>query len=121
MSNLHKILLEGNGFTKIVANLKQITPRYPEILNSYAININTVYLSTMVRIKREEKWYLVHCVEKFIPLPDHEVECVETGYRRLIRSVHNIQYLYKVGTWMEDLDPDQRSEEERLREMMPKY
>ena len=121
--NLNKILLEGENHKKVVTSLKEISPIYPEVLNSWAVNIKTTYLSTLVRIQREGKWYLVHCLESFKAAPNYELQLrdVATGYQRLIRMAHNVQHLYMIGANMEDLDPDQRSEDERLREMRHKY
>ena len=116
--NLNKILIETDNFTKVVTSMKEISPIYPAIRSSYSLNTNTVYLTTMARIQRDGKWYLVHCMENFTPTTGHKVQAMEIGYHRLIRTVHNVHYLYKVGTHMEDLDPDQTPEPERLRKLM---
>ena len=71
----------------------------------------TCYASTLVRINRDGKWYVVHCVESVYITP----ECDEKNMLlRLALSVHQIQNLYKITGQFEDVDTLQISEEERL-------
>lgn len=69
------------------------------------------YASTLVRIERDGKWYVVHCVESVSITPD----CDEKNMLlRFALSVHQIQNLYKITGQFEDEDALQISEVERL-------
>ena len=76
------------------------------------------YASTLVRIKRNSKWYVVHCVESIILTKD----CNEKHLLlRMMQSVYQIQLLYHIseitihdGKSLQDIDNLQQSEIERL-------
>lgn len=121
--------------------LKENSNPWPEIFKHDEPGITpmgqktiTVYFSTLVRILRDDKWYLVHCVESYVtkPIKDDnyvlEIMVAENKlFGKLIRSVHNIQNLYIIsppmqtlyGTKdMQDLDPDQTPEPERIKNII---
>ena len=76
------------------------------------------YASTLVRIERNGKWYVVHCVESVMPTEN----CDEKHLLlRMMDSVYKIQLLYRIVEVtmdgiepLQDVDNLQRSEVERL-------
>jgi hypothetical protein len=116
------IVKEVQDFNNRIAELKKYSYYYPSILiKNYDYipfpgsgrKLLTVYASTLVRIKREEKWYIVHCVESVIP---NNVTNEKDLLLKIMDSVHRIQNLYQIGSsGFQDIDILQISEEERLR------
>jgi hypothetical protein len=95
------------------ARLKANSSYYPNVYSEY-IN-GEQYYSTLVRIKRDEKWYVVHCIETInTASPDWE----KYLFMRLMSSVHNIQNLYKINLKHADIDKSQQEECDRLRSLL---
>jgi len=112
---VQKILLEDYEFKEIVKRLKDKSHYYPSVVTEI-IN-NTIYVSTLVRVFRDGKWWKVHCVNSAF----HEMLFDASELMSLFcESVYKIQLFYIVnGRWdtfgrYEDLDECQLSEEERL-------
>ena len=92
--------------------LKIMSEYYPIIKQD--VFDNTIFLTTLVRIERDGKWYTVHCVESFASIDSLDFA---TNFETMMINVHNIQHLYKITGTMEDLDILQQSEADRLREL----
>jgi hypothetical protein len=75
------------------------------------------YMSTLVRIKRGDVWYAIHCVESAIfTTPDYWQRLV----MKMNTNVYGVQTLYIVNTHLPDgPQPDkiQIEETERLKQM----
>lgn len=106
-----------NSYAFFISQLKSESKVYPLILSKKIMN--TLYLSTLVRIKRDNKWYLVHCAESIMVRPDSEIESTENIYKQLLKSIHLVQNLYKITGKYEDIDKCQLDEEDRLKKVMP--
>lgn len=105
------------------------TPTYPEI----SIKVNKVAreISTLLRINRNGKWYRVKLLDRMYF--DQELYSysygylVDTQYQRFLIELHKVSCLYEInenavddyGILLNPLDIDQRSEEERMSELMP--
>jgi superfamily I DNA and RNA helicase len=94
-----------------VAWLKSQSTYYPQIFPH--IDRDTVYLSTLVRIKRDDKWYTVHCVESCIA----DMAQMAQFFTIFNESVYKIIHLHKLTGTMEDLDTLQMDESERMMKM----
>jgi ribosome-interacting GTPase 1 len=94
--------------SNVIDKLKENSSYYPSI---YITKIkNLVYASTLVRIKRKNKWYAIHCVEFIVASKNVDNTDV---LLHLMKSVHNVQNLYKLVE-NEKEDILQESEIERL-------
>lgn len=111
------ILEETASFEDFIEALKKQSNYYPKIIRARKLYVT--YYSTLVRIERDGKWYVVHCVESLSQtLKVEEIYCL----MRLIESVHKIQHLYKITDGkFEYLDPLQESEAERLTKALPRH
>ncbi len=105
-----KIIQEALSFERIIAELEENSKYYPDILikNYYG----TLYASTLARIKRNKIYYVVHCVEAIIITPTTSEKDL---LLKIMKSVHNIIYLYKLTGKYENIDILQISETERLK------
>ncbi len=112
------IMDEHNRWKIRVKRLKSNSGYYPKIYSE--IEDGAMYLSTLVRIFREEKWWVVHVVES-VNYPLNFDASVFLS--RFCGSVHNVQHLYKLthgkvvtpeGEHLEQLDVIQIDETERL-------
>lgn len=115
---LYEIIHKAEVFKAIIGQLKKESFYYPRILIKRYANENpsfenefTIYASTLVRIERDKKWYIVHCVESIVPTQSVNETCL---LLKLMQSVHNIQVNYHITGQFEDLDTLQQSEPERL-------
>ena len=98
-------------WSRRVAELRTTSQYWPSIEKKY-YDDGTVMFSTLIRITRYGQWYSIHCVEAFnAKIPGYSNDFL---YERIIRSVHSIQTLYKVGSYPDEMDNLQISEEERL-------
>ena len=95
----------------------EVQDRYPSVMST---DIQDIYLSTLVRIKRDGTWYVVHCVEALQQRKYQPVDILRF-FSRFILSVHNIIHLYKITGTMEDVDELQIDEEERIIKMYHAY
>lgn len=101
-----------------LSNLKSLSQRWPEIHKAEYFD-GTVSLSTMVRIYRDQKWYLVHCVES--ANSNFEGYSLELLYRRLVRSVHLTQTLHVItGQRWDEKDNIQIPEKDRVMNLYQK-
>lgn len=112
LENIH----EAYSFEKRISKLKRESNYYPSILIKEYPNDNPIYhkvifASTLVRINRNDKWYIVHCVENIIPT---KVVDREELLLKIMKSVHKIQHLYQITGLYEDVDSLQESEVERI-------
>lgn len=73
--------------------------------------------TTLVRVKRDGKWYTVHCVEDFI---NNDSDAERITLLRFMIQVHNIQNLYMITGKCEDVDELQISEEDRITDLFKK-
>lgn len=105
-------IAESRSYTQ---KLKDMSEYYPNIKQD--TRDETVYLTTLVRIERDGKWYTVHCVMSF---GSKAPAVFVVALHRIMMEVHNIQYLYKITGTMEDLDILQQSETDRLLELIKK-
>lgn len=109
-----EILSKAQDFKDKIAELKRHSNYYPDILiHGYqeAGVVTEIYASTLVRVHRDNKWYVVHCVDSVVPTsPNSESRLL----LRLMNSVHNVQTLYQITGRFEDLDTLQISEAVRL-------
>jgi hypothetical protein len=104
-----------------IADLKSQSPYYPKVNiiehpASYPLNkvlplSKVLFASTLVRINRDNKWYIVHCVESVIVTKTVNEKNLLLN---LMESVHRIQNLYMITGYHEDIDSLQKSEAERL-------
>ena len=72
--------------------------------------------STYVRILRDGTWYCVYhkrTMTEFKNSPSPDVEAVDT-FQRLIFSAYSTMLFYKITGRLEEIDPLQISEEERM-------
>lgn len=122
---IEKIIKSTNNHNLIIAQLRKDSKYYPEIIiENYDsefdfCGINT-FASTLVRINKNGIWFVVHCVESLMRRED---EGIHHLLFRLIKSVHNIQHLYKIPFMDEkegafEIDILQQDEAERLQELM---
>lgn len=125
---LTKILQQVDDHRQMIAYLRQNSKPWPEIFSvTKSLDMeerragvgrapDTVWLSTLVRIQRDGKWYLVHHVQSLTGNVN-----VEWLYSKLVHEVHLTQTFYRVtgNPELETLDPNQQSEEERLRDVYP--
>lgn len=124
--SLGKILWDSQLTEKRIADLKKKSSYYPQVLIEECItNLcfrnnkyeKTIYASTLVRIERDGIWYTVHCVESII-LTENTSE--KDLLIKFMDSVYKIQHLYKVTGYLEDVDSIQKSEFDRLMELINK-
>lgn len=116
---IDKIVKEATSFRERIAELKEKSSYYPEVVieeyrNDHPEYDRVVFASTLVRIERDGKWYVVHCVENIVPM---ETTSEKHLLIRLMDSVHKIQHLYRITGQFEDVDPIQKSETDRLIEI----
>jgi hypothetical protein len=119
------------SFNEIRLELKKDSKYWPDVLIREYDNVyemfkeggepepKIIYASTLVRIERDGKWYIVHCLENFIPTS-------RMGERelllRLINNVHHVQLFHIInreimasdGKFLEDVDSLQISEKQRI-------
>ena len=103
-----------------IASLKKESKYYPSVLIKEYPSLTpredkVFYLSTLVRIKRGGKYYVVHCVEDTASSPEE----IQRAFLSLIDMVHKTQHLYKLTGRFEELDTNQESEIERLTNLIP--
>lgn len=121
-----QIIERVKHFHQIIAELKSVSPYYPQILRKEYPHDNpllesrvAVYYSTKVRIERDGVWYTVHHVESGVPEKNIPVE--EYAILRLTESCYKTVFLYRIndyrstdGVPLQDIDNLQISETERL-------
>jgi hypothetical protein len=75
-----------------------------------------VFVSTLVRIERDGIWYTVHCVQDFKPaISDVQIQVIQ----KLLIDAYNAKLFWKFsGIGLEERDPCQESEEERIKKEM---
>lgn len=109
---MSKILKENKKFDRIVSELKKESDYYPQVLvKRYG---STLYSSTLVRINRDNKWYVVHCIESIVPTKDVTEKHLML---KMMESVYEIMFLYKTTGVFEEVDGLQQSEVDRLVEL----
>jgi len=116
---IDKIVKETTSFKERIAELKEKSSYYPEVVieeypNDHPESDRVVFASTLVRIERDGKWYAVHCVESVVPTKTTSEKHLLI---RLMDSVHKLQHLYKITGQFEDVDSLQKSEMNRLIEI----
>ena len=118
---MQRILDSAKEFQDIIAELKKESNFYPQVLIKEYPNQNplfkhkvVIYASTLVRIERDGKWYVVHCVESIVPT---DIVGERNLLLKFIDSVYSIQLLYKVTGIFEDVDSSQIDEIERLKNL----
>ncbi len=107
---------------KFIAILKSKSDYYPIIFED--ILGDSTFYSTLVRIKRNDKWYVVHCVESFQIYDRPRDFYVKAFMLMLMNNVCKIQHLFivddnVVSSGFADLDKSQMDEAERIRKMVP--
>jgi hypothetical protein len=87
---------------------------YPRISSGYN-NSGLSKLTTVVRIYRDNKYWLVLSEQQYLNnlFGETRAEILDELYKRMILSCYNIMQLYKLNG-NEVLDPNQESEEERM-------
>lgn len=124
---IDKIIHQARTFEWIVADLKKSSMYYPAVILRYyknpnqesTIGLTDCYASTLVRIERDGIWYTVHCVECCTLTSEYD----ETKLLlKFMDSVYKIQHCYQIqtittpnGKPLQDVDPMQKSEKERVR------
>ena len=114
--NKHKIIKEAMSFKQRILELKRDSSYYPSILireypNDHSKYKKVIFASTLVRIKRNGKYYIVHSVESIINTPNiTKTELL----LKLIDSVHKITHLYNLTCKYDNIDILQEDEEIRL-------
>lgn len=103
---------------KIIHELKKKSQYYPHLtFDSISIN-NEILISTLVRIKRNDTWYVVHCLETVYLSGSFERHyAVEFAINRLLHTVCTMQYFWRIdehNDTLQTIDTLQISEEERL-------
>ncbi len=106
-----------------ILDLKKQGYIYPKVLiREYTnyFNAPTIRLESVIRIEREGKYYLV-LIKKETALDQQKdgIAFFNSAYDQFMIEVYRIMHLYKPCGY-ELLDPNQISEEERLRKDMPK-
>lgn len=118
------------SFQNQVKRLKEKSSYFPLITTEYTQDssgdrMGIIYwASTLVRIFRDGKWYIVHCAEN-ICLNDNvsEADCL----KRLMKSAYDTMHLYVLNDHRtmdgepQDEDKLQISEEERLKSHYMKF
>jgi hypothetical protein len=84
-----------------VNNLKSGVPIFPLIKREFQ------YINSLIRIEREQKFYLIH-LKTFFP-EKSSIEDIEACYKKFICEAYKIIYLYSPRTI--ELDDDQTLEE----------
>lgn len=112
---MKKILEDVYNFEKTTAHLKKRSTFYPSIYRETIGDF--VYLSTLVRIYRDDKWYVVHHVEKY------HLSTLDVGraYMKFMREIYLTQVLYEVmsdGISCEEDEYQWIDEKERLMNLM---
>jgi hypothetical protein len=95
--------------------LRKIAKYYPQVISKNHPNGQDISFTTLVRIKRDDVWYVVHLVhtEYSVP-PSGNLEHV---YQRMMLDAHLIQNLYIIDKNRPELsvvDALQIDEKERL-------
>jgi hypothetical protein len=122
-NNMIKAKVENHH--NFVAQLKKDSPYWPQVLyrekesEFQGKGTTEQYISTLVRIKRNDVWYSIHCVESAL------METAGIHYWKFLAmkmnsSVYGIQLFYQVNIEMPDgpiPDEKQIEETERLRIM----
>lgn len=112
---LHDPIAYAAAHAGRVARLRARSYYWPAIYTNK--NDRTIIYSTLVRIFREGKWYVVHLVyERAFDIDEPVVETID-NYLLLIERVHNIQYLFKLSPECV-LDDLQDSEEKRMSDLL---
>lgn len=98
----------------ILKSIKENSPYFPQF-GIFPVN-DQVFISTLVRIEKEGVWYTVHCAQDFKPdISDVKVRAIQ----RLLTDAYNVKLFWKFsGIGMEEKDPCQESEEERVKKQM---
>ena len=106
---------DPNSFPQRVAALKKESPYYPDVIireyEGKCPDFNEMYISTLVRIKRNDVWCTVHCVESGSIT---EYLTVKDLLTRIQHSAYKIEHLHRI-CGLEDIDGSQKSEEDRLK------
>lgn len=100
-----------------VKYLKGKSDTYPELYIEEFKNggFCEVTICTFVRLKHDEKWYLLFAVDSIVGII-HDVEFINKLHQNMHRKVHLIQSFHRFTGIHEELDIDQREEDERLLE-----
>ena len=110
---LEKILEDNDRFMAIIKLLKERSDYYPKVhTERYG---NEVFISTLVRIKRDDKYYKIHCVESCVLIENSSMLKLMLKF---MTSVYSIQMLYKVDPERDEVDENQMDEVERLIELV---
>jgi hypothetical protein len=112
---LNKILEQAREHEEVIRFLRANSKYWPEILYRNGKD-DIIYASTLVRKKKDDKWYAIHCVDSTpVPIGSHNVEGM---IERMAFNVHLIQHFHVI-TGIDLLDKDQSEEEERLKKRFP--
>lgn len=116
--NMDKILFEVKAKRDFIAHILLTTPYWPGIVCKGRKDFdgrNELYLSTVVRIKRNGKWYGIHHVECFMQ-NDNLFISLHESHMRLVKNVVMSQHLYELRG-MEPEDTIQIDETERIKKL----
>jgi hypothetical protein len=105
--NTEGILSQAKKHQDFIQQLKEHSPYYPDYVTG--LNFGNTYISTIVRIEREGKWYRVHCVESM-----HGFATLPALYPKFMKTVYKIQHLWQLTGKYEELDSLQITEVQRL-------
>jgi hypothetical protein len=102
---IQEILAKVQGYKNRTAYLKSKSDYYPEVLchNETEEGLPILFLSTLVRIEREGKWYVVHHVESGI-VDGKYLSQEMLLMAKLVRAVHMTQNLYRIAPPMKQSD-----------------
>lgn len=101
-----------------IEELKDESPYFP--LAIWKERDNNIWISTIVRILRNDEWWKVHCLQRYDPNPlgifkDEGMVSVDAkAFYMLSQTVYNIIHLYKLSG-IEEKDSIQITEEDRIR------
>lgn len=113
---LREILENVKTFEARIIELRAASDYWPQILYKNNSGDDTIYASTLVRIFRDDRWYVVHCVDsQSVPIGSHNVEYM---LERMIFKVHLIQNFHIISE-RDEVDKLQISEQNRLKERYP--
>ncbi len=125
-----EMIERADKHTKFIAKLKKDSNYYPEILfrdlywgppASLCFKSKprcyTIYVSTLVRIQRNDQWYSIHCAESIMVQKGQDDS--KLLLLRLIKSVCGVQHLYIPIPGITLLDKCQELESERLQKLIP--
>lgn len=120
MSN--KMISDVRDFNEYLTHLRDVSKRWPEIHIEFNKARQETVASTLVRIKRGGVWFLIHCVSNIkVESPDDLSASVCSVLTQIVRTVHDTQVLYVISGFggLEEIDPDQSEESERLEKIRP--